>query len=391
MKLKILLTALLFVAGCGAIFISLGGLSAQAAGATYLTSAAVVGDINDDVAATGSIVPAASYGLAFGSAAHLADDASSSSATGAGSWHVDSVAVAVGDRVKKDQTLAVGATTDLMGQLRMATASRQSAALQLTIATENLADASGTDATRQAQISVYNAENQLAQAEADERDLSAQIKAATLIAPVDGIVTAVNIVAGFDAPSGDAIVIATDSYQVTANVVESDVSSISVGQDASVAVAAIGADVAGAVAAIAPVSTSSDSGGVVSYAVTIKLGQAPAELRSGMTADITITTASATNVLTVPIAALTGSEGAYRVEVLDAAGVPQPRQVEVGLVTSSAAEITNGLTAGELVVTGTASQRTTTTTTTTQAGPGGLGGFGGGGAGGGGPRGGSQP
>ena len=41
----------------------------------------------------------------------------------------------------------------------------------------------------------------------------------------------------------------------------------------------------------------------MSYAVTVTLTDPPAALKSGMTADITITTASATNVLTVARAA----------------------------------------------------------------------------------------
>ena len=42
------------------------------------------------------------------------------------------------------------------------------------------------------------------------------------------------------------------------------------------------------------------SGGVVSFAVTVALKDPPATLRAGMTADVTITTASATGVLSVP-------------------------------------------------------------------------------------------
>jgi macrolide-specific efflux system membrane fusion protein len=49
-------------------------------------------------------------------------------------------------------------------------------------------------------------------------------------------------------------------------------------------------------------------------------------------------------------------------------GIPQARPVNVGLVTSSLVEITNGLSAGELVVIGTSSSQRTTNTVT---GPGG--------------------
>ena len=94
-----------------------------------------------------------------------------------------------------------------------------------------------------------------------------------------------------------------------------------------------------------------------------------------MTADITIVTASAPNVLTVPSAALRGTSGNYRVQVMGADGTITPTPVTVGLVTSTTAEIKSGLNAGDVVVTGIASDRISTTTT----GSGRSSGFGGGG------------
>jgi len=115
------------------------------------------------------------------------------------------------------------------------------------------------------------------------------------------------------------------------------------------------------VSAISPVT--SGTGSVVSYPVTVTLAEAPAKARSGMTADVTITIASATNVLTVPAAALRGSAGDYRVLTLGADGQPAPVAVEVGLVTNTTAEIKSGLSEGTAVVTGTAAARNATTTT----------------------------
>ena len=83
-----------------------------------------------------------------------------------------------------------------------------------------------------------------------------------------------------------------------------------------------------------------------------------------MTADVTITIASATNVLTVPAAALRGTDGDYRVLTMGADGTPVSTAVQVGLVTNTAAEIKSGLDEGTAVVIGTAAQRTGTTTPT---------------------------
>jgi hypothetical protein len=165
----------------------------------------------------------------------------------------------------------------------------------------------------------------------------------------------VNITAGSEAPSGDAVVIEARTYEVTTDVVEGDISSIAVGQPATVSIAALDEDADGSVRAIAPSASSAENGSVVSFAVTVRLTEAPAALRAGMSAEVTITTASAADVLTVPSAALSGSDGVYTVRVLDASGTPEARSVSVGLVTASLAEITEGLMAGDVVVTGTAS------------------------------------
>src|SRR5262245_22996001 len=235
MKLKVFLILVLVVAGAGAVFVSMGGLPAQASSTRYLTSVASVGNVSDDVAATGAVASTASYGLPFGAAAHLVDpSASSPSSARSGSstttWTVKTVDVTLGQTVKKGQKLATAAAPDLTTSLNSAIASRRSANLQLVIAQDQLDNASGTDAIRQAKMSVYQAQSQLAQADSQLRDRQTQLAAATLIAPIDGIVSAVNITPGADAPSGDAITIDATTYQVTADVVESDISKISVAQ-----------------------------------------------------------------------------------------------------------------------------------------------------------------
>jgi macrolide-specific efflux system membrane fusion protein len=395
MKLKLFAILALIVAGGGAIFVSLGGLPTSAASSTtYLTSAAVVGNISNDIAATGTIAASTRYGLAFGSAAQMLTSttttaSSTSSSTGSSTtWLVKSVAVKVGDVVKKGAALAVGDTTDLKAQLTAATASRQSAGLQLLLAKSALSTAetaANTDQIRQARISLYSAENQYAQAKTTESDLRSQIALATLTAPIDGIVSEIDIVAAADAPSGNAVVVEAQSYEVTADVVESDISSVTLAQPATITIAALGGSVDGKVTAIGRTSTTSSSTSVVSYPVTVALTGPPAGILPGMTADVTITTAAVTNVLTIPSEALAGTAGNYTVRILGANGVPQAQPVTVGLVTSTLAEIQTGLTAGETVITGTTAARnaTTTTTTPTRGGFGG-GGFGGGGFGGGG-------
>ncbi len=98
----------------------------------------------------------------------------------------------------------------------------------------------------------------------------------------------------------------------------------------------------------------------------LSLPGAPAGTVPGMSAEIAITTASASDVLAVPAIALTTTtDGSYTVRVLDASGQPTSVVVEVGLITSSLAEIKGGISEGTAVVTGTASDRTSSSSSTT--------------------------
>ena len=68
----------------------------------------------------------------------------------------------------------------------------------------------------------------------------------------------------------------------------------------------------------------------MAFPVTVTLTKAPADARAGMSADVTITIASATGVLTVPSSALQGSDGDYAVMTLGADGTPQRRRSRSG-------------------------------------------------------------
>jgi macrolide-specific efflux system membrane fusion protein len=389
MKLKLLAIVVLLAGGALAVAASLGTFGASAtAASTFLTAQAAVADVVNQVAATGTVAPTTTYSLAFGAAPSTAtaSSASSSSSSAQGSttvtWPVKSVTVKVGDSVKKGQVLATASTTDLQAQVDDASRAVGTANLQLEQAQTQLDNATTTDTIRQARIGLYNAESGVAHARTTLTALQVQLKLATLTAPVAGIVTAVSIQVGVDAPSGVAITLAGGTLEVTTSVVESDVASISVGQAATVAIAALnGASIDGTVASIAPAASSGSSGSssVVSFAVEVALTNPPAGLRSGMTADVTITTASATGVLAIPARALTGTAGAYRVRVLAADGSVSTKVVTVGLITSSLVEVKSGLQAGDRVVTGTSTTQSTTNGAAGGGGGGGNGAFPGGG------------
>jgi macrolide-specific efflux system membrane fusion protein len=361
MRLKLVaIIGLLFVGGI-AVFMAIGGLPSSAAAATtYLTSTAAIADVSDDVAATGAIASSTSWALVFGAAP---GSAASSQSGSPDTWLVTDVKVKVGDRVKSGAVLATASNATLKASVATATNGVTTATIQLATAQDARDAATTTADIRRTRIDLLNARDGLAQAKATLADLKAQFARSSLVAPADGIVTAINVTVGADAPTADAIDLAAATFQVTANVVETDIATMQIGQAASVTVGAISADLTGTVTAIAPVAETSTSGGVVSYAVTVALNAPPATLRPGMTADVTVTTASANGVLAVPAAAIRGTSGAYTVLVLTAAGTPESRPVTVGLMTSSLVEIKSGLNAGDVVITGTSSQQRAGTTT----------------------------
>lgn len=371
MRRKLLALVVLVALGVGALAVSVGAVGAKPATATeYLTAPASVGDVTNDVAATGALASATTYGLVFGSDPYLAT-ADAVAPTSTVTWPVTDVKVKPGDTVKKGQALATAATTDVRRQLARATIDLRTANMQNTLAHVQWTDARDADdlaAERQALLQVYAAQKAVSQATEARQTLQAALRKATLTSPIDGVVTTVTVASGFDAPAGAAIEVASNDLTVTTNVVESDLADIKIGQPAAVTVDAVGSTIEGTVTDISPVATDSSSG-VVQYPVTVALKNVPSPARPGMSADVAITIASAQNVVTVPASALQGTDGDYAVMTLGTDGTPQRVPVQVGLITNASAEIKSGLDAGTPVVIGTTADLVGTSN-------GGFGGFG---------------
>ncbi|HET7028075.1 MAG TPA: efflux RND transporter periplasmic adaptor subunit [Candidatus Limnocylindrales bacterium] len=404
MKLRILAIVVLIVVGAGALFVTLRPPSASGQEGQLLSAVATRRNVAADAVATGNVTFSRVYGLTFGSAPSIVATATSAATSGGSSggasssadWTVTRIVVAVGAKVKKGEVLAVASAPDLTAQVSAAKNGLKADENHLTDADDQLDAATTTDADRAARTAIYQARAQVTTQKQAIAGLEAQLAAATLKAPVDGVVTAVNAVAGLPAPSGTALEIGASPLEVVGSYTESDLGSLAVGQPATVAVSAAGANVPGTVVAIAPTASSSGgSSSVVTYDVTIALTTAPAGVAPGMSADVSITTASASNVVAVPSVALSGGSNGYTVDVIGADGTVERRSVDVGLVTSAWAEIRSGLAEGDRVVTGRATARQSTTTTTGGFGGAvpGVGGLGGGGGrfGGGNARGGGQP
>jgi multidrug efflux pump subunit AcrA (membrane-fusion protein) len=190
---------------------------------------------------------------------------------------------------------------------------------------------------------------------------------------------------GGSTSSGLIQLVKVGGLQVTSTFSESDAARIRLGQPATVTVSALpNVELPAHVIGIDVLGTSSS--GVVEYTVTLALDRVARQLKPGMSANATITTAERDNVLNVPSAAVTGSGANATVKVMQN-GVERVVDVIAGLKGDTTTQILRGLRSGEDVVVSTVTVTPGSSTSTT-SGLGGRfgGGFGGGGLGGGGFR-----
>ncbi len=239
--------------------------------------------------------------------------------------------------------------------------------------------AANAAALAQAQAAVTQANNGVLTANANLKTAETAAAATTIKAPVSGVITAVNLTVGNPPPSGTAVSMRSDNLAVVASIAEQDEPNLTAGLSAQVNIASLNQSVTASLLSLPTSATSGSSGsGAVTFPATFLLQSNPAGLLPGMTASISITTATATNVIEVPSSAIQGTSPNYSVQVM-ANGKPVSTPVNVGLTTNSLTEIISGLSVGQIVVTGTVSQLATTTGGTGGSGGRTLGGTGGGG------------
>ena len=148
--------------------------------------------------------------------------------------------------------------------------------------------------------------------------------------------------------SSDFITLAQVSrFKMDVSLSESDISSVKVGQPATVTVnAASGQEFAARVSHIGVLSSSSGStSSAVSYPVTLTLDQTSKHLKAGMSATADIVTSQVSGIA-IPSQALSGST----VTVQDKDGKLSTRQVQTGVVGDSTTQILSGLSVGDTIV-----------------------------------------
>ncbi len=218
------------------------------------------------------------------------------------------------------------------------------------------------------------AENTVESAQIALDQAKINLQEAQVLAPFDGVVTAVNVTQD-ETVSGTAFSIADlDHLEVTVNMDEVDVDEVQVGQPVSITLDAVpDLTLGGSVTKIAPAGTTSS--GVVSYPVTVALTNTNDSsmdgVKTGMTTELSIIVAQRTNVLAVPNKAVKTMGNEKYVTALykgQQIGVP----VQTGLTNDSMTKITSGLKAGDVVLVSSSAAKSTTS----EGAGGGMGGMG---------------
>jgi multidrug efflux pump subunit AcrA (membrane-fusion protein) len=399
----------LVLAGGGAAAWAMTRSSGSSTTATQLVAAKVT-NVQQTVAASGTIEPAHAADLDFGV-----------------SGRVTAVTVKVGDTVRKGETLATVGTAAL--------AADEAAAEATVTSGREKVDADGSASA--AQVAADNAA--LTAAQSQLADAKASLADTTLTASMAGTVTAVGVTVGeqvsgsstssagstsvggttgsaastsgtsstgrgstsSSAGSGstsatstssstDAVDIqSTRSFVVDASVDDTEVSQVKKGQSAAVTPDGATQPVTGTVSSVSTVPSSSS--GVVTFPVTVTVSGHPTGVYAGASATLSITTKQATNVLEVPTLAVTYNGSAATVKVRHG-GSTVSRAITVGATYGLETQVLSGLTSGEQVVvtTPTFGRGLLRRGTGSGSGGGGYGGYGGfGGSGGGGGFGGS--
>jgi len=200
------------------------------------------------------------------------------------------------------------------------------------------------------QIAVARA--QVEQARIALANAEARLDDATLVAPFDGAITAVNVTVGEWATGPVVEMVDTTSLEVVLDVDEIDIGTVTIGQLAVVTLETWpDRELQGEVVTIAPKSNTLAE--IVTYQVHVRLDETDLPIRTGMTANADLITAERVDVLLVANRAISIDREAGKYYVYRAKGETVSKvEVTIGMRDKNNTEITSGLEKGDQLVIG---------------------------------------
>ena len=303
----------------------------------YTTETAKRGDLAQTVSVTGKITPKDQAELGFQI-----------------SGEISRIYVEVGDEVSAGERIAQLKAGTLMAEL--AQAEKALEAQEHTYKDFKKKDDTYSKEQRKSQKATVQ------QYEAAVREAKVNLARTVLYSPIDGKVTERSVDGGETVAANKNIitVVGNSSLVIKADVPESDIVKVQVGQGATVTFDSLtSADVMEAkVTKIDPASTVIQD--VVYYKVELELEKVDQRLKPGMSADIDIRTAERSNVISIPLRAVKTEGDREYAEVLktqDEKSIVEKVYVKTGLKGDEGLmEVTSGLSGGENVITFTKTQ-----------------------------------
>jgi HlyD family secretion protein len=302
----------------------------------YTTESAARGDLAQTVSVTSEIVPENEASLAF----QIGGE-------------VSQVFVEVGDKIAKGQRVAQLKAGTLLEDLIQAEKSLK--AQKETY--EHMKDEDDTYSNEQQDSQKATVQ----QYESMVREAKVNLARTVLYSPIEGVVTQKNVNTGEIVTASQQIanVMGEGTLEIRADVPESDIVKVALGQGADVTFDALSSSeiISAEVIEIDPASTVIQD--VVYYRVKLKFAVDP-RIKPGMSADIDIKTAEKKDVVSIPLRAVKTEGDREYVEILktqDKKEVTEKVFVKTGLRGDDGmVEIVSGLSGGEAVVTLTKTQ-----------------------------------
>ncbi len=201
---------------------------------------------------------------------------------------------------------------------------------------------------------------QVVSARGSLQNIQAQINDTVLRAPFDGLVTKkyadpgafvtpTTAASAVSSSSSSSILSLASNNEVVANLAETNIAKISIGQKVTVRADAYpGKTFEGKVNQIAAQATVEQN--VTSFEVKVSLSDAERSLRSGMNVEADFQAGQLENALVVPTAAVVRRENATGVFVTGADDKPTFKRIETGVTVSNFTEVKSGLEGNEKVL-----------------------------------------
>ncbi len=197
---------------------------------------------------------------------------------------------------------------------------------------------------------VKAAQGQLTSARGKYEGAEAQLSFAGLRSPIDGVVTDRPLYAGEMVAAGSALITVMDLSQVVAraHIDQQQAAALKVGDSAQISAPGIADDVPGKVTVVSPALDP----GSTTVEVWVQAANPRERIRPGASVRLTIIAETVTKAVVVPAdAVLTAPDGSTSVMVVDEQNKPHQKTVKIGIREGDEAQVSEGLQAGERVVT----------------------------------------